>query len=93
MRRSVECTADDFAVNINRMLAEIADGIEGGMEPVVRDSCKVARKLALHTDSAAPTAADTIPVWLRSEWRGQCAFRQRLSWAVGLPWPRARATG
>lgn len=46
MRRSVECTADDFAVNINRMLAEIADSIEGGMEPVVRDSCKVARKLA-----------------------------------------------
>ena len=45
-RRSVETTADRFAVKLNEMLADIADGIEGGLEPVVRDACKVGRKEA-----------------------------------------------
>lgn len=35
---------------------------------VPQGKAKVGRKLTLHTDSAAPTASDTIPVWLRSEW-------------------------
>lgn len=46
MSRSVECTPDRFAVTINQMLAEVADGIRGGMEPVVRNACKTARKEA-----------------------------------------------
>lgn len=44
--RSVSCTPDDFAVEINRMLAQVADGIDEGMEPVVRGACKVAVKKA-----------------------------------------------
>ncbi len=43
-RKAVECTPDAFAVTLNQMLADVADGIEGGMAQVVRETCKTARR-------------------------------------------------
>lgn len=43
--------------------------VEKALPPSVpQGKAKVARKLVLHADSAAPTPSDAIPVWLRSEW-------------------------
>ena len=35
-RRSVTCTPDRFAAELDSMLAEVADGVCDGLEPVVR---------------------------------------------------------
>lgn len=51
---------------------------------VAQGKAKVARKLTLHTDSAAPSASNTIPVWLRSEWDDGTTARQFDDLAKGL---------
>jgi hypothetical protein len=45
---------------------------------------KVARRLALHTDASPPQTADTIPVWLRSEWDDGTTAKQFEDLARGL---------
>lgn len=51
---------------------------------VPQGKAKVARKLALHTDSSAPNASDMIPVWLRSEWDDGTTAKQFDELARGL---------
>lgn len=51
---------------------------------VPQGKAKVARKLVLHADSAAPTSADTVPVWLRSEWDDGTTTKQFEDLARGL---------
>ena len=43
-RRAVQGTPDDFAVALNGILADVADGVEDGMQGAVRDTCKTARR-------------------------------------------------
>lgn len=41
-RRAVVCTPDRFAAALDSMLAEVADGVAGGLEPVVREAADLA---------------------------------------------------
>lgn len=65
-RHSAQLTDSEISTERDvRLRAEVEKALPA---TVPQGKAKVARKLTLHTDSAAPGAADTIPVWLRSEW-------------------------
>lgn len=65
-RHSAQLTDSEISTERDvRLRAEVEKALPA---TVPQGKAKVARKLTLHTDSAAPRAADTIPVWLRSEW-------------------------
>lgn len=51
---------------------------------ILQGKAKVARKLALHSDNSPPPTADTIPVWLRSEWDDGTTAKQFEDLARGL---------
>ncbi|MGY1728080.1 BREX system P-loop protein BrxC [Geodermatophilus sp. SYSU D01062] len=65
-RHSAQLTESEISTERDtRLRAEVEKALPS---TVPQGKARVARKLALHTDSAAPDVADTIPVWLRSEW-------------------------
>lgn len=65
-RHSAQLTDSEISTERDiRLHAEVAKALPAS---VPQGKAKVARKLTLHADGSAPTASDTIPVWLRSEW-------------------------
>jgi hypothetical protein len=81
-RHSAQLTDSEISTERDtRLRAEVEKALPS---TVPQGKAKVARKLALHTDNAAPTASDTIPVWLRSEWDDGTSARQFDDLAKGL---------
>lgn len=65
-RHSAQLTDSEISTERDTRLRSEVEKVLPSTVP--QGKAKVARKLTLHTDGAAPTASDTIPVWLRSEW-------------------------
>ncbi|WP_064441930.1 BREX system P-loop protein BrxC [Hoyosella altamirensis] len=81
-RHSAQLTDSEISTERDtRLRAEIEKALP---VTVLQGSARVARKLTLYTDSAAPTASDTIPVWLRSEWDDGTTAKQFDDLAKGL---------
>lgn len=73
-RHSAQLTESEISTERDtRLRAEVEKALPA---TIPQGKAKVARKLTLHTDSTAPTADDTIPVWLRSEWDDGTTPRQ-----------------
>lgn len=65
-RHSAQLTDSEISAERDtRLHAEVAKALPAS---IPQGKAKVARKLTLHADGSAPSASDTIPVWLRSEW-------------------------
>lgn len=64
-----------------RLRAEVAMALPSS---VLQGKSKVARKLAMHTEGAAPAVSDLIPVWLRSEWDDGTTAKQFDELAKGI---------
>lgn len=81
-RHSAQLTDSDISTERDaRLRAEVEKAMPSA---VPQGKAKVPRKLTLHTDSAAPTPSDTIPVWLRSEWDDGATAKQFDELAKGL---------
>lgn len=81
-RHSAQLTESEISTERDtRLCAEVEKALPA---PVPQGKAKVARKLALHTDSAAPAASNVIPVWLRSEWDDGTTAKQFDELAKGL---------
>ncbi len=81
-RHSAQLTDSEISTERDtRLRAEVDKALPSS---VPQGKAKVARKLTLHTDSAAPSASDTIPVWLRSEWDDGTTAKQFDDLAKGL---------
>lgn len=81
-RHSAQLTNSEISTERDtRLHAEVAKALPTS---VPQGKAKVARKLTLHTDSAAPTPHDLIPVWLRSEWDDGTTSKQFDELAKGL---------
>lgn len=81
-RHSAQLTDSEISTERDtRLRAEVERALPSS---VPQGKAKVGRKLTLHTDSAAPTASDTIPVWLRSEWDDGTTAKQFDDLAKGL---------
>lgn len=81
-RHSAQLTESEISTERDtRLRAEVEKVLPSS---VPQGKAKVARKLTLHTDSAAPSASDTIPVWLRSEWDDGTTPKQFDDLAKGL---------
>lgn len=65
-RHSAQLTESEISTERDTQLrAEVEKALPA---TVLQGKAKVARKLAMHTDSEPPATSDSIPVWLRSEW-------------------------
>lgn len=81
-RHSAQLTDSEISTERDiRLRAEVEKALPS---TVPQGKAKVARKLALHTDSSAPNASDMIPVWLRSEWDDGTTAKQFDELARGL---------
>lgn len=81
-RHSAQLTDSEISTERDtRLRAEVDKALPS---TVPQGKAKVARKLTLHTDGAAPTVSDTIPVWLRSEWDDGTTAKQFDDLAKGL---------
>ena len=81
-RHSAQLTDSEISTERDiRLRAEVEKALPS---TVPQGKAKVARKLALHTDSSAPNASDMIPVWLRSEWDDGTTAKQFDELAKGL---------
>lgn len=81
-RHSAQLTDSEISTDRDtRLRAEVEKSLPS---TVPQGKAKVARKLTLHTDSAAPTPTDLIPVWLRSEWDDGTTAKQFDDLAKGL---------
>lgn len=81
-RHSAQLTDSEISTERDtRLRAEVERALPSS---VPQGKAKVGRKLTLHTDSSAPSASDTIPVWLRSEWEDGTTAKQFDDLAKGL---------
>lgn len=81
-RHSAQLTDSEISTERDtRLRAEVEKALPSS---VPQGKARVARKLALHSDSSAPNASDTIPVWLRSEWDDGTTAKQFDELAKGL---------
>lgn len=81
-RHSAQLTDSEIGTERDtRLHAEVAKALPAS---VPQGKAKVARKLTLHIESAAPRVSDTIPVWLRSEWDDGTTAKQFDELAKGL---------
>nr|WP_256435434.1 BREX system P-loop protein BrxC [Aeromicrobium sp. CFBP 8757] len=81
-RHSAQLTDSEIGTERDtRLYAEVAKALPAS---VPQGKAKVARKLTLHIDGAAPMVSDTIPVWLRLEWDDGTTAKQFDELAKGL---------
>ena len=81
-RHSAQLTDSEISTERDaRLRSEVEKALPA---TVPQGKARVGRRLTLHTDSAAPTASETIPVWLRSEWDDGTTAKQFDDLAKGL---------
>ena len=81
-RHSAQLTDSEISTERDtRLRGEVEKALPAS---VPQGKAKVARKLVLHTDSVSPLTADTVPVWLRSEWDDGTTTKQFEDLARGL---------